>query len=112
VKRELSGIMVAEGLHPFHLPLGIELDQSRDGSAITYSPCIAKLGQHTFVAGGATQFVAVRRFDDALWAMLSSRGAQRRGDPGAARTVLAAPGSPRRKRLAMTKTVRANGGWY
>ncbi len=42
---------------------------------------------------------------------LSSRGMQRRSDPGAARTVLAAPGSPRRKRLAMTNTVEASYGW-
>ncbi len=37
---ELSGIMSGEGLHPFHLPLGIKLDQNADGSATTYSPCI------------------------------------------------------------------------
>ncbi len=37
---ELSGIMSREGLHPFHLPLGIKLDQNPDGSATTYSPCI------------------------------------------------------------------------
>ncbi|MGI4944248.1 MAG: GMC oxidoreductase [Janthinobacterium lividum] len=37
---ELSGIMAGEGLHPFHLPLGIKLDQNPDGSATTYSPCI------------------------------------------------------------------------
>ncbi len=37
---ELSGIMAGEGLHPFHLPLGIKLDQNADGSATTYSPCI------------------------------------------------------------------------
>jgi choline dehydrogenase-like flavoprotein len=29
-----------EGLHPFHLPLGIKLDQNPDGSATIYSPCI------------------------------------------------------------------------
>ena len=29
-----------QGLHPFHLPLGIKLDQNPDGSATTYSPCI------------------------------------------------------------------------
>ena len=32
--------MQREGLHPFHLPLGIKLDQNPDGSATTYSPCI------------------------------------------------------------------------
>jgi choline dehydrogenase-like flavoprotein len=37
---ELSGILQREGLHPFHLPLGIKLDQNPDGSATTYSPCI------------------------------------------------------------------------
>jgi len=26
--------------------------------------------------------------------------------------MLTAPGLPRRKRLAMTKTIRANSGWY
>ena len=37
---ELNGILKREGLHPFHLPLGIKLDQNPDGSAKTYSPCI------------------------------------------------------------------------
>jgi len=37
---ELSDILQREGLHPFHLPLGIKLDQNPDGSATTYSPCI------------------------------------------------------------------------
>ena len=37
---ELSDILRGEGLHPFHLPLGIKLDQNPDGSATTYSPCI------------------------------------------------------------------------
>jgi choline dehydrogenase-like flavoprotein len=36
----LSGVLTREGLHPFHLPLGIKLDQNPDGSATTYSPCI------------------------------------------------------------------------
>jgi choline dehydrogenase-like flavoprotein len=38
--QELSDILAREGLHPFHLPLGIKLDQNPDGSATTYSPCI------------------------------------------------------------------------
>jgi choline dehydrogenase-like flavoprotein len=38
--QRLSDIMVEEGLHPFHLPLGIKLEQNPDGSATTYSPCI------------------------------------------------------------------------
>ena len=36
----LNDSLVREGLHPFHLPLGIKLDQNPDGSATTYSPCI------------------------------------------------------------------------
>ena len=36
----LNDILVREGLHPFHLPLGIKLDQNPDGSATPYSPCI------------------------------------------------------------------------
>jgi choline dehydrogenase-like flavoprotein len=36
----LDGILRRQGLHPFHLPLGIKLDQNPDGSATTYSPCI------------------------------------------------------------------------
>jgi choline dehydrogenase-like flavoprotein len=36
----LSDILTREGLHPFHLPLGIKLEQNPDGSATTYSPCI------------------------------------------------------------------------
>jgi choline dehydrogenase-like flavoprotein len=36
----LHEALVREGLHPFHLPLGIKLDQNPDGSATTYSPCI------------------------------------------------------------------------
>ena len=36
----LSGVLEDQGLHPFHLPLGIKLDQNPDGSATTYSPCI------------------------------------------------------------------------
>ncbi len=36
----LNDSLVKEGLHPFHLPLGIKLDQNPDGSATTYSPCI------------------------------------------------------------------------
>ncbi len=38
--QELSDLLTREGLHPFHLPLGIKLDQNKDGSATTYSPCI------------------------------------------------------------------------
>ena len=38
--QQLNDILVREGLHPFHLPLGIKLDQNPDGSATTYSPCI------------------------------------------------------------------------
>jgi choline dehydrogenase-like flavoprotein len=38
--QQLSDILQREGLHPFHLPLGIKLDQNPDGSATTYSPCI------------------------------------------------------------------------
>ncbi len=36
----LSDILEREGLHPFHLPLGIKLDQNPDGSATPTSPCI------------------------------------------------------------------------
>ena len=36
----LNDMLVREGLHPFHLPLGIKLDQNPDGSATTHSPCI------------------------------------------------------------------------
>ena len=36
----LNDSLVKQGLHPFHLPLGIKLDQNPDGSATTYSPCI------------------------------------------------------------------------
>ena len=38
--QQLNDILKGEGLHPFHLPLGIKLDQNPDGSATTYSPCI------------------------------------------------------------------------
>jgi len=38
--QQLNDILAGEGLHPFHLPLGIKLDQNPDGSATTYSPCI------------------------------------------------------------------------
>ena len=38
--QQLSDRLAGEGLHPFHLPLGIKLDQNPDGSATTYSPCI------------------------------------------------------------------------
>ena len=38
--QNLNDILQREGLHPFHLPLGIKLDQNPDGSATTYSPCI------------------------------------------------------------------------
>lgn len=37
---ELNDILLRQGLQPFHLPLGIKLDQNPDGSATTYSPCI------------------------------------------------------------------------
>jgi choline dehydrogenase-like flavoprotein len=36
----LNDILVREGLHPFHMPLGIKLDQNPDGSATPTSPCI------------------------------------------------------------------------
>lgn len=36
----LNAILLREGLHPFHLPLGIKLIQNSDGSAATHSPCI------------------------------------------------------------------------
>jgi choline dehydrogenase-like flavoprotein len=36
----LNDILRHEGLHPFHLPLGIKLDQNPDGSATIDSPCI------------------------------------------------------------------------
>lgn len=38
--QKLSDDIAKTGLHPFHLPLGIKLDQNPDGSATTYSPCI------------------------------------------------------------------------
>jgi choline dehydrogenase-like flavoprotein len=38
--QELNEILQREGLHPFHLPLGIKLIQNPDGTATTYSPCI------------------------------------------------------------------------
>ena len=38
--QQLNDILEKQGLHPFHLPLGIKLDQNPDGSATTYSPCI------------------------------------------------------------------------
>ncbi len=38
--QQLSEALVGEGLRPFHLPLGIKLDQNPDGTATTYSPCI------------------------------------------------------------------------
>jgi choline dehydrogenase-like flavoprotein len=38
--QNLNDSLQREGLHPFHLPLGIKLDQNPDGSATTYSPCI------------------------------------------------------------------------
>ena len=38
--QELNDILTREGLHPFHLPLGIKLEQNPDGTATTYSPCI------------------------------------------------------------------------
>ena len=38
--QQLSDTLAEQGLHPFHLPLGIKLDQNPDGSAKTYSPCI------------------------------------------------------------------------
>ncbi len=36
----LNDLLAREGMRPFHLPLGIKLDQNPDGSATTYSPCI------------------------------------------------------------------------
>ena len=36
----LNDSLIKEGLYPFHLPLGLKLDQNPDGSATTYSPCI------------------------------------------------------------------------
>jgi choline dehydrogenase-like flavoprotein len=38
--QQLHDILQREGLHPFHLPLGIKLDQNPDGSATVHSPCI------------------------------------------------------------------------
>jgi len=38
--QQLNDVLEKQGLHPFHLPLGIKLDQNPDGSATTYSPCI------------------------------------------------------------------------
>lgn len=38
--QQLEKVLKDQGLHPFHLPLGIKLDQNPDGSATTYSPCI------------------------------------------------------------------------
>ena len=38
--QQLNEVLAKQGLHPFHLPLGIKLDQNPDGSAKTYSPCI------------------------------------------------------------------------
>ncbi len=38
--QQLNEVLKGQGLHPFHLPLGIKLDQNPDGSATTYSPCI------------------------------------------------------------------------
>ena len=38
--QQLNDILANEGLHPFHLPLGILLDQNPDGSAKQSSPCI------------------------------------------------------------------------
>ncbi len=38
--QQLNDVLEKQGLHPFHLPLGIKLDQNPDGSAMTYSPCI------------------------------------------------------------------------
>ena len=38
--QQLNDILKNEGLHPFHLPLGILLDQNPDGSAKQHSPCI------------------------------------------------------------------------
>jgi len=38
--QQLEQVLKDQGLRPFHLPLGIKLDQNPDGSATTYSPCI------------------------------------------------------------------------
>ena len=37
---ELHDVLTQQGLRPFHLPLGIKLEQNPDGTASTYSPCI------------------------------------------------------------------------
>ena len=36
----LADTLKCEGLHLFHLLLGIKLDQNPDGTATMYSPCI------------------------------------------------------------------------
>ncbi len=38
--QELFDGLKQEGLHPFHLPVGILLDQDEDGEALPHSPCI------------------------------------------------------------------------
>jgi choline dehydrogenase-like flavoprotein len=38
--QQLADRLRKAGVTPFHLPLGIKLDQNPDGSATTYSPCI------------------------------------------------------------------------
>ena len=38
--QNLNDGLQREDLHPFHLPLGIKLDQNPDGRATAYSPCI------------------------------------------------------------------------
>jgi choline dehydrogenase-like flavoprotein len=38
--QELNDGLVKEGLHPFHLPVGVLLDQDEHGEALPHSPCI------------------------------------------------------------------------
>ena len=38
--QELADRLAREGLHPFHLPIGVLLDQDEAGEALPHSPCI------------------------------------------------------------------------
>ena len=38
--QELADGLAREGLHPFHLPIGVLLDQDEAGEALPHSPCI------------------------------------------------------------------------
>ena len=38
--QELADGLTREGLHPFHLPVGVMLDQDEEGEALPHSPCI------------------------------------------------------------------------